>query len=296
MKDIQSIAQRLLRNTPEEIWHRGEDYADSNKVSIVSSDDKKIEAVVKGTKEYSVTFKFRKSGLVYGCSCPYSEGICKHIVAVAITWDEQHGFQRPTQDLIKACIASSPPVTQREANSFYSKPLKADLDKVRIMSDFLLKSKKRHVILPKRPKIDTDVNKPLESTEIQTAFKEMESWIRRTSYDPYYCAGEMAAAFSELLEIIESRMPSSSPDTVILIMAHCVDWYYRGFNQIVDGSDGVWIFPQARIGKIVAQLLKKYPDCPTWQEFAKIVKKVSDWWGEPGLDAEAVAEWKDGSL
>ena len=248
------------------------------------------------TKEYSVTFKFRKSGLVYGCSCPYSEGICKHIIAVAIVWDEQHGFKRLNQDLIKACIASSPPISRREVESFYSKPLKADLEKVRIMGDYLLKSKKRHAILPKRPKIDTDINKPQELTKIQSAFKEMESWARKPSYDPYYCSGEMAAAFSELLEIIASRVPSSPPDTTILIMAHCIDWYYRGFNQIVDGSDGVWIFPQVRIGKIVTQLRKSNPDCVAWQEFNRIVNEVGDWWGEPGLNADAVAEWKDGSL
>ena len=106
----------------------------------------------------------------------------------------------------------------------------------------------------------------------------------------------MAAAFSELLEVIESRLDASSPDTTILIMAHCVDWYYRGFNQIVDGSDGVWIFPQARIGKIVTQLLKNHPDCPAWQKFNRIVKDAGDWFGETGLDAVAVAEWKDGIL
>ena len=289
---MQSIVQILLRNTPEKIWHRGEEYADKNKVSIISSNDKKIIAIVKGTKEYSVTFKFRKSKLIYGCSCPYSEGICKHVVAVAIVWDEQHGFQKPTQDTIKTITASSPPITRRDVDAFYSKPLKADLEKVRIMSDYMLRSKKRHAILPKKLKIDTDVNKPLELSEIQAAFKEMESWSRRPSYDPYYCAGEMAAAFSELIEVIESRLPSSSPDTTILIMAHCIDWYYRGFNQIVDGSDGVWIFPQTRIGKTVAHLLKKYPDCPAWQEFDKVVKKVSDWWGEPGLDAETIAGWQ----
>jgi hypothetical protein len=293
---MQSIALTLLRQTPEVIWHRGEEYADSGKVRIVMSDDKKIEAVIKGTKEYTVTFKFKKSGLEYDCSCPYSEGICKHVVAAAIVHDEMHGMKRPALDMIKACSAAAPPITRREVKAFYAYPLKADLEKVRIMGDYLVPSSKKHAVLPKRPKIDTDTNKPLELTEMQNAFKEMEAWARRPSYHHYFCGGEMAAAFSELLEVIDSRVMVSSPDASILIMAHCVDWFYRGFNHIVDGSDGEWIFPQARIGKIIAQLQNKHPDCAAWTEFNRIVKEVGDWWGETGLDADTVAEWMHGKL
>ncbi|MBE0437930.1 MAG: SWIM zinc finger family protein [Methylomicrobium sp.] len=293
---MQSIALALLRQAPEVIWHRGEAYAEGGKVRIVKSDDKKIEAVVKGTKEYTVKFKFKKSGLEYGCSCPYSDGICKHVVAAAIVHDEMHGMKRPTPDVIKVCVAAAPPITRREVRAFYAHPLKVDLEKVRIMGDYLVPSKKRHAVLPKRPKIDSDTNKPLEMTEIQDAFKKMESWARRPAYHHYFCGGEMAAAFSELLEVFESRLDASSPNTVILVMAQCVDWYYRGFNQVVDGSNGKWIFPQARIGRIVAQLRKKHPGCQAWQEFNRIVKEVGDWWGEPDLDTAAIAEWMHGKL
>jgi hypothetical protein len=170
------------------------------------------------------------------------------------------------------------------------------LDKVRVGPDYFALSPKKHARLPKCPQIESDNKVSLEKSEIKNALIEMELWARRKNYHSYFCAGEMAAAFSELLDVIWNRLPVSEPGKVIDIMALCVDWYFRGFEQIVDGSDGVWIFPVARIGKIVTRLIEEYPSHPAWAKFNEIVEKVALWWGEPGLNAEIIADWKDSIL
>jgi len=186
---------------------------------------------------------------------------------------------------------------RREIEGLFKYPLKADVNKIRIIVNYTALPSKRlatHARLPNCPKINTDTRKPLKIKEVQSALKEMEKWSKRTRYDSYFCAGEMAAAFCELLDVIEPRLSSSSPDETINIMACCVDWYYRQFSQIVDGSDGIWIFPITRIGKIVAQLKCNYPSHSAWSEFNEVVEDAGTWWGEGPLDVEVIAGWKDG--
>ncbi len=296
---VKSATELLLDKTYEAVWYRGQDYADSGRVKIDKIDGKEVQAIVKGTKKYIVKLKLVANGIRRDCSCPYPKGICKHMVAVAILWDEMRGMKRPSNEEVKSYTIAPPAVSRREIDTLFDSPLNADLDKLRVLVEHTAFPSSRlqtHARLPNCPKISTDRGKPLTQEEVIKALKEMERWTNRRSYDSYFCAGEMAAAFSELLDIIERRLSSSDPGEAILIMANCVNWYYQGFNQIIDGSDGVWIFPQVRIGKIAGELLDRDPQNLAWQKFRKIVEKVGDWWGEPELNEKTIAEWKDGRL
>ncbi|MCK4525908.1 hypothetical protein KAW18_00950 [candidate division WOR-3 bacterium] len=43
-------------------------------------------------------------------------------------------------------------------------------------------------------------------------------------------------------------------------------------------------------------LREEHPFHPAWSQFNEIVEKVGLWWGEPGLNAEIIAGWKDSKL
>ncbi|MBE0433699.1 hypothetical protein IBX73_09590 [candidate division WOR-3 bacterium] len=167
---------------------------------------------------------------------------------------------------------------------------------IRVAVDYYALSPKRHARLPKCPRMETSEKIPVQWAEIKSCLKEMERWTKRKTYHIYFCAGEMAAAFSEMLDVIYSRLSGSDPGEVIRIMAHCVDWYYRTFEQIIDGSDGVWIFPVARMGRIVDELLGRNPVHPAWDEFNRIAEAAGLWYGYGQLGAEGVAAWKSTCL
>jgi hypothetical protein len=148
-----------------------------------------------------------------------------------------------------------------------------------------------HARLPNAPKINSDFRKALKISEVKKAVVEMEKWTKRSLYDPYFCAGEMSAAFCELLDVIKKRMDKSEPGEVILIIAFCVDWFYKRFSKLIDGIEGVWIFPPVRIGNIVSILKKRYPRNESWAEFRKVVKTAGERAGKKGLNEKTVAEW-----
>jgi len=290
------MARVLLGRTRVEVWHRGEDYAKKGRVKIIDSDENDVKAVVSGTENYEVFLKFLANGIRKRCTCPYAGGdVCKHMVATAIVWDQMRGFAPPADDKVEQETVHPPPISRKQISDCFARPLKADLDIIRIAVDYYNLSPKKHARLPKCPHIEKDNKMLLTTGEVKKALKEIEDWAQRNTYHSYFCAGEMAAGFSELLDVIYSRSASSEPGEAIAIIAYCVDWYYRTFEQIVDGSDGVWIFPKTRIGRAVAWLKKNYPDHPGWNEFNLVVEKTGTWWGEQ-LDAEIIADWENGCL
>lgn len=296
---MKSVARILLSRTTEVIWYRGEEYADKGRVKIVRYDDKEIKAIVMGTEKYRVSLKFVTNGIRRNCNCPYSKGICKHIVATAIIWDELRGVDRPNRKEIKENSIPATSDIRSKIGVLFAKPLKADLNSIRIMVHYVAfpsKRKARHALLPNCPKISMDTKSPLEVKEVERALKEMEKWSRRSSYDRYFCAGEMAAAFCELLDVIEFRSSNSSPGEMISIMARCIEWYYKTFLDIIDGSDGVWIFPVARIGRNVDSLKRMYPSDGKWEEFDDIVCDVASGWDADTVNSDFIASWKDSSL
>ncbi|MEO0116389.1 MAG: hypothetical protein ABIK97_02470 [candidate division WOR-3 bacterium] len=289
---MKSATELLLPRTEKAVWERGEEYVNKGKVNVIRVDDKEILAIVSGNEVYETSLKFVASGIRKRCSCPYHRGICKHIVACAIVWDEMRGIKKPDKSEIASQTILPPPISRKDIEKLFKDPLNADLDILRIAVDYSALSPKEHSRLPKCPKIISDEKEALKLAEIKKAFKEMEGWTERRLYHSYFCAGEMAAAFCELLKIIEKRIPASQCEEVIIIMAHCVYWYYQGFSKIIDDSDGVWLFPKVRIGKIVSSLKEKYPDAQAWEEFRKIIREGSRGWEEEDFNEEDIAGWE----
>lgn len=96
-----SAAQTLLNKTQEDVWARGQEYVKNGNVKITAQDEKRIEAAVSGKQEYQVSLTFMGGGLSKKCTCPSRFLVCKHIVAVALVWDETRSIQVPEEHIVK---------------------------------------------------------------------------------------------------------------------------------------------------------------------------------------------------
>ncbi|MDA2921886.1 SWIM zinc finger family protein [Patescibacteria group bacterium AH-259-L07] len=152
---VKSAADMLLNKTYEEVWHRGEGYADEGRVIMVRVNDQKVEALVEGTNGYVVSLRFVANGIRRHCSCPYPKDICKHMVAVAILWDEMRGMKRPSDREIESFTIAPASVSGQSIDALFNNPLRADLDAIRVLVEYTAfpsRRKQTHAKLPKHPK------------------------------------------------------------------------------------------------------------------------------------------------
>lgn len=147
---ISSATHSLLYRTFQETWHRGERYANDDTVNILFQSDKMATARVRGTQSYLVELEFKGSGLHRSCTCPVPD-FCKHMVAVAIIWDEQRGMTRPSDHDIVTTAIPPPLVSTSDIRRAYDDPLHADLDVLRLASSGSGRWSRPHAHLPIKP-------------------------------------------------------------------------------------------------------------------------------------------------
>jgi len=249
----QSACTLLMKKTYTDVWMRGKKYAEDDHVEIISLDDKCVEAVVKGTESYHVSLNFPGSGISKKCTCPYAAGsearhaACKHMVAVAITWDKKRGLPSPDAKKIEAYTIPPSINPRAQVKELFAKPLQANLESLRTLVDRRGSWSRPHSKLPFMPYFLDDAKVPLDKKELEEAFKEMTSWTHRVKYDPYFCAGEMVAAYCEVMRSIKRRIPISDPLTVASIIIAAQKFHYKLVMELIDSSDGLHIFTEAHL-------------------------------------------------
>ncbi len=252
---MKSASAMLLPKTEIDIWHRGELYADKGLVNIINVSDKKIQAVVKGTKKYDIILKFPPKGISVNCSCPYftkNSQICKHLVAAAIIWDEKQGIPRPSQARVEQGSVPPPALSRKDINKLFSKPLEADLDDLRILPEVTAMGGyvRPHSQLPKVPNIALDEDQPLTHKEMQKCYSEFRKWSQRKAYDPYFCSGEMVAAFCELLIAVKRRLAATPPLIAAQVLLDAQEFNCTLVTELEDDSQGLHEFSEAYLDSI----------------------------------------------
>ena len=255
-----SATALLLGKTYQEVWHRGEAYANGQHVAIDQLNDRLVEARVAGTKQYGVSLAFSGLGLRRRCSCPYADGggsprpVCKHMVAVAILWDEQRGLTRPSNATIATLAIAPPPVSRTEINKLFKDPLHADLDCLRMLPEARGSWSRPHSQLPHMPRLDLNPAHPLTPEQVRRAFGEIARWANRRTYDPYFCAGEMTAAFCAVLRVIRQRLAAISVLAGTTILLDAQQFHYTLVQELIDDSDGHHVFNEAHLEALYAGL------------------------------------------
>ncbi len=275
VKSVKSATDLLLNKTSEVIWRRGEAYANSHKVSLLKSDEKETEAVAQGTKQYAVYLKFAGSGMSRSCTCPYQGDVCKHMVATAIVWDEWRGLPRPSTEDIETATIPPPPVTRAQIHAVFASPLKADLDVLRLASESTGWSRP-HSRLPTHPKFETNTAIPVTLQEVHKAWHEIERWTNRKTYDPYFCAGEMIAAFCEVLRIMKKRLAVTSPLVAAAILREAQQFHYTLVMTLIDDSDGHWQITEAHLDDMYESLQKTPVPPNERKDFVHTLQEFTD--------------------
>ncbi|MDO8126263.1 MAG: SWIM zinc finger family protein [Candidatus Brocadiales bacterium] len=259
---MKSATQLLLGRTYEEVWFRGEGYANSRKTKVLRAGEKEVEATVNGTKQYSVSLKFANGGISKSCTCPYAQGtskrkVCKHMVAVAILWDELRSIPRPVKEEVESQAIPPPLVSY----ALFEDPLHADLEILRIASSESGRWSRPHARLPNRPAFSDDINEPLTLQEIPKAFREIKRWTRHRLYDFYFCAGEMVAGFCEVMRMVKRRIAVTPPLISAEILREAQKFHYVLVMRLIDDSDGLHVFGEAHLEDICRELEKvKIPE------------------------------------
>jgi protein involved in ribonucleotide reduction len=252
--DVKSACDSLLSKSYEEIWRRGEDYANQKRIKIIKNSDKFLEAIASGSQNYQVHLEFKGNGLSRHCSCPYiashsPRAICKHMVATAIVWDELRGLARPGDEAVAEYTIAPALFSRSDIDDMYNDPLNVDLDMLRILSDeTALGGRPRpHADLPLMPSFSDNQQEPLSLVELNKALKEIEGWSGRRNYDEYFCAGEMVAAFCGMLRVIDFRIAVTPKNIINKIMERLEVFNSKLIEELIDDSNGLHEFTEAHL-------------------------------------------------
>jgi hypothetical protein len=243
----ESACERLLKRATQKVWHRGEAYADEVRIQVVEMDAKAIKAIAKGTDEYKVGLRMATKNVQTACNCPFhGPGVCKHVVATAIIWDEKRGIKRPGErDLMKSCMPEPDTSGRVKLRQMDKNPLDADLNDLRQFYKLAGLWSRPHAKLPDMPNIDINPKEPLTMREVEKALKQIVKWSSRSAYDYYFCAGEMIAAFCEVIKVVKSRIAVSDIGLVVDILLFAQQFHNKDFLQAIDDSEGMRSFSEA---------------------------------------------------
>ncbi|MEW5796250.1 MAG: SWIM zinc finger family protein [Candidatus Zixiibacteriota bacterium] len=234
----------LLTQTDRDVWMRGEQYARTGRVEIESHDDRRVQATVLGTESYDVTLKYVANGISRTCECAYFNRtgyVCKHIVAAAICWDQLRGLAVPDKALVDKAAPKTTTIPRRAINSLFERPLDADLLLLRDVPDITaLGGRGRpHSDLPEAPRALSVFGERLVRAEVKKCFTEIKSWSRRRAYDPYFCAGEMIAAFCEVMRTVRADVGTAPPLVVAQILLDAQEFHRTLVMELIDDSLGL---------------------------------------------------------
>ena len=90
-----------------QILTRAYPYANANHIQITHKDKGTIQALVTGTQPYKVQMVWKDNEYTQlSCTCPYDQGLCKHLAAVLLWFIDQE---------VENMIASSAKASKRDA-------------------------------------------------------------------------------------------------------------------------------------------------------------------------------------
>lgn len=276
-----SLALYILPNVTKEIYGRGVDYADSDKVGRIEESDKHLSAVVAGTKLYEVEFRRGPKYIKGYCSCPYAASqsdYCKHIVAVALKRDDSVGASLPNETEIERNTLEIDHGFGKRIDAMFKNPLEADLELLARASDYG-SWVRPHAQITVKSMISQSSDMPLSLGVVKKGFDRIRKLTERSNFDPYFCAGEVSAVFAKTLEVIETRLGTAPLREMIAITMESVVFYYE-YLESIDGSDGVWQIPQARVRRLIETIKRAAIGKEEFEKFRESLNHRIEGWGD----------------
>lgn len=275
------LSYSILENITEDIFRRGFDYFKKHKVGELKESEKNLLGFVHGSEMYTVEFRQGPKYLKAYCDCPYfrsNQDYCKHIAAVAITRDLSKNLQLPSEKEINELTIEVVSNFSQKVNQMFDHPLKADLEFLAKASDYSSWTRP-HAKIPLNSAIDW-VSLELSRKEVVNGLAKIKRLTNVRRYDMYFCAGEISAVFAKSLDAIIFRLSFTSLKIAIEIFKEAVKFYYENYLQMIDGSDGIWQIPQARLPVIFSLLREKGLSKDGSIELKEYFNQVIEGWGD----------------
>ncbi|MEK7185536.1 MAG: SWIM zinc finger family protein [Patescibacteria group bacterium] len=256
-----SFTRIILSETYQEIYGRGLEYYKKDRSKILSTTNNSCSAIVKGTDTYTVQLGFRKIGSPkYDCSCQYmvsqtrNKNPCKHIIATSLAWDVMRKVSIPDQDSVGSLSIAPSEISHKDLQIAYGNPLQADLKVIRIAADELGTWSRPHARLPDIPKVCKE--KIVSMSGIKNGLAEIRLWSHKSTYDLYFCAGEMVAAFCELVRWAKSHIVEVEINEKVEIIELITHFHKELIFELIDDSEGLHIFTEAHADDLIETIMK----------------------------------------
>ncbi|HRU39225.1 MAG TPA: hypothetical protein P5511_05050 [Candidatus Goldiibacteriota bacterium] len=243
-----SASYKLLRRATQKVWHRAEEIVRQHKVKIIEMNAKTFSATVSGTQDYTVKLVMKRTNVDTSCTCPFrGPGVCKHIVASALVWDREMVGVTPPEDreIESQCMPEPDNSGRLKLREMEKNPLDADLNDLRQFYELAGLWSRPHAKLPDMPAMDINPKEPLTMKEVEKALKQIAKWSSRSAYDHYFCAGEMIAAFCEVIKVIKSRLTATEAALSVDILLYAQRFHNKEFLRSIDDSDGMRLVSEA---------------------------------------------------
>ena len=75
--------------------------------------------------------------------------------------------------------------------------------------------------------------------ELKLCFQEMRKWAKRKKFDPYFCSGEMIAAFCEVIRSFRLRLDVTDPMVAAAGLVLAQEFQVFMYTRAIDDSQGV---------------------------------------------------------
>ncbi len=286
LKDLLTLA-RLQSMTDTRTFVRGRAYYLNGAVGLVNESADKLDAEVHGTQRYHVRLSRDPDGtLAFQCDCPVgNDGIlCKHVVAVALSWLEDGGDKTSRQTV----NPSRPHRTPEERIQEYVDTLsEASLRK------WLLDAAFRNEWLEEKLLFAAD-------TESAADLAGMKAAILRATAVPRFLewheAGEYADRLAAVADRLERRLDSHYASQVVKLAELAIASAEEAMNEL-DDSGGTVMPAIQRLAELhrlacqrtrphairLAERLFRLQTEGKWDTFYNVLPKYHEALGEAGV-------------
>lgn len=172
---------------------------------------------------------------------------------MAAVCERGQGAPHPGGDRIVKVSSYAPgSISSRDFDEAWADPLNADLNVVRrAAAAFALPNRRGHERLPACPPFTTVPETAVSSSEFGDTVEEIASWSQRQHFDPYFCAGEMVAAFCEVLRRVRRRSGATSSLDLARILQAARAFADRLVFELIDDSNGDHVFAGAHLRELL---------------------------------------------
>ncbi len=290
----EAVVRRLAG---EAFYQRGLRYFLQGHVQSVWEIDGGLEAVVSGTRDYTVRLTAEEGILDYSCTCPVGDDglFCKHCVAAALAWLSGSTGAGKGQD-----AGAAEAITISDAGRLLREEKKEKL------VEMILAWARRDARLHERLLIWA-ARRSGPETAIAAARRAFEAAVAVDGYVPYRDAADYARGVEEAVDLIEDLLEDGQAAAVVELTESCLRSLVDSMGM-VDDSDGYVGGICYRLQQIhyqacvkarpkpeqLARRLFRWESQGTHDMFSGAVIRYAEILGEKGLEVYrklAKAEW-----